>query len=514
MDHLHNNNVCEMESSPSSSRYQKSRIDYLAFAKDDTDNNETLDIIKAPTGFRVTSVVTHKTKKTRQSSPSKSASLGKPIPNKKPGSKLTDKKNEKTPNNKDPRQYDEAIPIIERSIELTNIHVAKFTGCMQLGDTYAMQGNIERSILCYKEGLEIQKHVLGEHDARFGETCRYVAEAHVQAMQFDEAKKLYKMAIDIHGKNGTSNSLEEAADRRLMGLICYSTGNYETAIDHYLLARMAMSANGHDWDAAAIDGCVGDVYLSLARYDEAILSYGKALNVFRWFTKEESHSSVAWVYVRLADVYNKMGRFGESETYCEKALRIYLKPKNGKSMSDDEIAKGLVEVSGIYESMKEVEGAVELLKKAYERCMGEVARVEAQMGVLYYMMGSYKESYGYLKATISKQLGVGKSGVLGIALNQMKLACLQMESFDETAHVFEEAKGVLETIYGPHHPNTLGVEDAIEILEYVVGMREEKLGTADADVDNQKRWLAQLLKDTSRNRSNGSRSLEFLLHAT
>ncbi|KAL8231578.1 hypothetical protein R6Q57_001356 [Mikania cordata] len=227
-----------------------------------------------------------------------------------------------------------------------------------------------------------------------------------------------------------------------------------------------------------------------------------------------------------------MGRFGESETYCEKALRIYLKPKNGKSMSDDEIANGLVEVSGIYESMKEVEGAVELLKKAYGRCMGEVAAVEAQMGVLYYMMGSYKESYAYLKAAISKQLGVGvgvgKSGILGIALNQMGLACLQMESFDEAAYVFEEARGVLETIYGPHHPNTLGVynnlaatydamgrwEDAIEILEYVVGMREEKLGMADADVDNQKRWLAQLLKETSRNRSNGSRPLESLLHAT
>ncbi|KAL8231579.1 hypothetical protein R6Q57_001357 [Mikania cordata] len=95
------------------------------------------------------------------------------------------------------------------------------------------------------------------------------------------------MAIDIHGKNGTSNSFEEAADRRLMGLICDSTGNYETAIEHYLLACMAMSANGHDWDAAAIDGCVGVAYLSLACYDEASFSYGKALNVFQWFTKGE-----------------------------------------------------------------------------------------------------------------------------------------------------------------------------------------------------------------------------------
>ncbi|KAI7735359.1 hypothetical protein M8C21_017533 [Ambrosia artemisiifolia] len=436
------------------------------------------------------------------------------------------------------RQYDEAIPLVERSIEVTNINegnkhlLAKFAGCMQLGDTYAMQGNIEKSILCYKAGLEIQKHVLGEYDARLGETCRYVAEAHVQAMQFDEAKKLCKMAIDIHRKNGTSNSLEEAADRRLMGLICDSMGNYDTAIEHYTLARMAMSANEHDSDVAAIDACIGDAYLSLARYDEAIFTYQKALNVFR-FTKGENHSSVASVYVRLADLYNKIGRFRECETYCEHALRIYLKVKPNPQSPNDEIANGLIEVSAIYESMNQLEQALDLLKKslkAYGTGPGQlttVAGVEAQIGVLCYMMCSYFDSYEYFKSAISKFRAAGekKSGVFGITLNQMGLACVQIESFDEAVDLFEEARSVLETEYGPHHPNTLGVysnlagtydalgrwDDAIEILEYVVGMREDKLGTASADVDNEKQWLAELLKESGRDRRKGSRSLEFLL---
>nr|XP_043617673.1 protein KINESIN LIGHT CHAIN-RELATED 2-like [Erigeron canadensis] len=436
------------------------------------------------------------------------------------------------------RKYDEAIPIVEKSIEITNIKegkkhsLAKFAGCMQLGDTYAMQGNIEKSILCYKAGLEIQKHVLGEYDARFGETCRYVAEAHVQTMQFDEAKKLCKMAIDIHGKNGMSKSLEEAADRRLMGFICDSMGNYEAAIEHYVLARMAMSANGHDSDVAAIDVCIGDAYLSLARYDEAIFTYQKALNVF-WLTKGENHPSVASVYVRLADLYNKIGKFRESETYCEHALRIYIKPASGSQ--SDEIANGLIEVSAIYESMNELNQALDLLKKAlkaYGTAPGQlttVAGVEAQIGVLCYMMGSYSDSYDYFEASISKFRAAGekKSGVFGIALNQMGLACVQINWFEEAADLFEEARSVLETEYGPHHPNTLGVyvnlagtydamgrwNDAIEILDYVVVMREEKLGTANPDVDKEKRWLAELLKESGRDRSKGSRPLEFLLDA-
>ncbi|CAM9003765.1 unnamed protein product [Rhodiola kirilowii] len=55
-----------------------------------------------------------------------------------------------------------------------------------------MLGLVDRSIACYEEGLKIQIGALGETDPRVGETCRYLAEAHVQAMQFDEAEKLWQ----------------------------------------------------------------------------------------------------------------------------------------------------------------------------------------------------------------------------------------------------------------------------------------------------------------------------------
>jgi len=57
------------------------------------------------------------------------------------------------------------------------------------------------------------------------------------------------------------------------------------------------------------------------------------------------------------------------------------------------------------------------------------------------------------------------------------------------------------------------LDDAIEILEYVVGMREEKLGTANPDVDDEKRRLAELLNEAGRVRSRKAISLENLLDA-
>ncbi|XP_062106844.1 protein KINESIN LIGHT CHAIN-RELATED 2 [Humulus lupulus] len=433
-------------------------------------------------------------------------------------------------------QYDEAIPVLERSIDIPVLEdgqdhaLAKFAGCMQLGDTYAMMGQIENSILFYTAGLEIQRQVLGEKDPRLGETCRYVAEAQVQALQLDEAEKLCQMALDIHRENGSPSSLEEAADRRLMGLICDSKGDYEAALEHYVLASMAMASNGQEIDVALIDRSIGDAYLSLSRYDEAAFAYQKALTVFK-SSKGDNHPTVASVFVRLADLYNKIGKFRESKSHCENALKIYTKPNHG--IPSEEIASGLIDVSAIYQSMNELEQAVKLLKKALKMFgdapgqQSTIAGIEAQMGVMFYMMGNYSDSYSTFKSSVSKFRASAetKSALFGIALNQMGLACVQRYSINEAAELFEESRNILEKEYGPFHPETLGVysnlagtydamgrlNDAIELLEYVVGMREEKLGTANPDVDDEKRRLAELLKEAGRSRNRKVRSLETLL---
>lgn len=365
-------------------------------------------------------------------------------------------------------QYNEAIPILERSIEIPVIGesqqhaLAKFAGHMQLGDTYAMLGQLENSIMCYSSGFEVQRQVLGETDPRVGETCRYVAEANVQALQFDEAERLCQMALDIHKANSSAPSLEEAADRRLMGLILDTKGNHEAALEHLVLASMAMVANGQEVEVASVDCSIGDTYLSMSRYDEAVFAYEKALTVFKT-GKGENHPAVGSVFVRLADLHNRTGKIKESKSYCDSALRIYENPMPG--VNPEEIASGLTNVSAIYESMNELEKALKLLQKAlliYNDSPGQqssIAGIEAQMGVMYYMLGNYTESYNTLKNAITKLRAIGekKSSFIGIALNQMGLACVQLYAFGEATELFEEAKSILEHEYGPYHPETLGV---------------------------------------------------------
>uniref|UniRef100_A0ACD5ZKT1 Uncharacterized protein n=1 Tax=Avena sativa TaxID=4498 RepID=A0ACD5ZKT1_AVESA len=217
--------------------------------------------------------------------------------------------------------------------------------------------------------------------------------------------------------------------------------------------------------------------------------------------------------------------------YALRATKSFEKCAGGKPSLN--LVMSLHVVAAIHCNMGKYEEAVPVLQRSLEIPVTEegqehaLAKFSAQIGVLHYISGNYGEAYDSFKSAITKlrTCGEKKSAFFGIALNQMGLACVQRYSINEAAELFEEARTVLEQEYGPYHPDTLGVysnlagtydamgrlDEAIEILEYVVGMREEKLGTANPDVDDEKRRLAELLKEAGRGRSRKAMSLENLL---
>ncbi|CAO2836387.1 unnamed protein product [Amaranthus hypochondriacus] len=432
-------------------------------------------------------------------------------------------------------QYQEAIPLLESSIEVPNIDLgknhalAKFVGYMRLGDIYAIMSQIEKAITFYKIGLQIQTNVLGDKDPRVGETCRYVAEAYIQAFEFDEAENLCKMALNIRQVNGCPSSIKEAADRRLLGLIYDSKGDYNASLEQYGLAITALRYDGVELEIASVNCNIGDAYLGLGQYEEAILCYKKALSTFT-SSKGKNHSSVAAVFVRLGELYNNVGKFGESKSYIESALEIY----STTCDNVEDVSNGLIALAAIYVSMNEFDRALNLLQQALElgdkeaTQKSKIAGIEAQIGVINYILGNYIDSYTFLKSSMYKfeHIGKKKSSIYAITLNQLGIVCVQLHKIGEAAELFDEAKSILQIEYGLFHPDTLGVcsnlagtydalgrwDDAIDLLEFVVVMREEKLGTADPIVEDEKRRLIQLLNGAGQVRRRKSRSLETLLH--
>ena len=82
--------------------------------------------------------------------------------------------------------FDDAIPLLERSVvipvtgESEDHALAKFSGHMQLGDSFNLLGKQSAALDSYHRALRVQKAMLGDMDPRVGETCHYIAEAHLQ----------------------------------------------------------------------------------------------------------------------------------------------------------------------------------------------------------------------------------------------------------------------------------------------------------------------------------------------
>jgi tetratricopeptide (TPR) repeat protein len=82
--------------------------------------------------------------------------------------------------------FDDAIPLLERSVvipvtgESEDHALAKFSGHMQLGDSFNLLGKQSAALDSYHRALRVQKAMLGDLDPRVGETCHYIAEAHLQ----------------------------------------------------------------------------------------------------------------------------------------------------------------------------------------------------------------------------------------------------------------------------------------------------------------------------------------------
>lgn len=433
-------------------------------------------------------------------------------------------------------QWEAAVPVLQRAVsvpfnaENVDHALAAYAGNMQLGDALVMLGQQGSALASYHRAYDIQMRILGDMDPQVGETCSYLAEAHLQALQFEEAADFCNHALVIHGEHRKPGSIEEAMDRRLMALILSGKGDYESALEHLVLANVTLTAHSKDADVAAVDSSIGDLFVALGRYDEAVLSYQKSLNLLK-ITYGEGHTKVAAVYVSLAEQYLKTGKHRESKMNCENALRIYGRQNAGHSEVD--LATGLTEIASVYESMNEKEQAIMFLQRALDILEGlpghhsAVAGIEGQMGVLYYLLGRYEEAFMAFKNAVSKlrSAGEGRSSVLGTLLNQMGLACVGLNEIWHSADLFEEAKSIFEEILGAHHADTLAISsnlagaydalgrsgEAIDLLESILEVKEERLGTVHPEVEDERHRLMQLLREAGRDRVRKTNTLEELL---
>lgn len=436
------------------------------------------------------------------------------------------------------KQYECAIAQLERSLTLPYLEgggeehaLAAFSGHMQLGDTLYMVGKLSSSLKHYHQALDIQKSNLGEFDPRVAETCIYVAEVHIQALEFAEAKELCEHSLLIHTKHCESGAVEEAADHRLLAIILSAQGEHSKALESLVYANDIFVKFDHELDVATGNQSIGDELVALGRDSEAFECYGKCVNDFK-ILQGDQNALVASTYTSLADLYMQTNKPKEAKVHCQLALQILA--KQGVGHTPDDVAYGLVNIASILEQLNEKETALILLQRAYniqDKLPGQqatVAGLEVQIGILQNMLHQFKPALESFQSALAKMKAgtLGNSPLIGLVMNQVAITSIELGNIPQAARFFEDAKAVMDITAGPQHLDTLDVwsnlactyitlgrsEEARELLEEVVRVKEEKLGAVHPDViEDRARLQASLVESGQSTTYKRSRKLVEML---
>lgn len=420
-------------------------------------------------------------------------------------------------------QYEDAVGLLERSLTLPDLDcgaedhfLAAYSGHMQMGDTFSMGGKLAPSLEAYHRALEIQKSFLGEFDPRVAETCLYIAEAHMQALEFAEAKELCEYSLAVHTKgNNDPGSVEEATDHRLLAIIYSAQGEHNKALESLVYANEIFVNFDQEFDVATGNQAIGDELLALGRDQEALVCFGKCVEDFKML-RGEHNALVASAYTSLADLFLRTNNPKEAKAHCQHALQIYAKQGVGHVPGD--VAYGLVNIASILVELNEKETALLLLKRAFniqDRMPGQqptVAGLEAQIGILQNMLRQFKPALKSLQNALEKMKSgtLRNSPLVGLVINQMGITSIELGDIQQAARFFEESRSFMEETVGKEHLDTLDVcnnlactyanlgrlEEARKLLEEVVKLKEKKLGAVHPDVAEDRARLQAIISET------------------
>lgn len=219
---------------------------------------------------------------------------------------------------------------------------------------------------------------------------------------------------------------------------------------------------------------MGSVYGIMARYDDAITSHNRALNI-RLHLLKPDHPHIAQSYTNLGFVYDKQAKYNEALFYFMKSLEIHK-----QLVSDDRdvwIANDYNNIGHVLTNMGRLQEGLEYQKKALtmrQVLQGdnnyETGMSYHNVGAVLFLLGRPQEALPYLKKASDIWVSVFGERHPQVATGWHDLGCLyrQMAQFGEAVELIERALNVRIEILKEYHPDTLNSYNVLADLCFQV----------------------------------------------
>ena len=234
-------------------------------------------------------------------------------------------------------QYDKAEELYKVQLEQTSDKVEKAHYYNQLGYIKDHQGDYNKAIWYYKQGLEIYQKMLPPNHPSLATSYNNIGGVYKSMGEYSEALSFYEESLDIKQKTLPKNHPSLATSYNNIGAVYKNMGEYLKALSFYgkALEIFEKTLPSNHPSLATSYNNIGLVYKHIGEHSKALSFYEKDLAICQK-TLPSNHPSMATSYNNIAGVYYNLKQYSKALSYFERALDIRQRslPPNHPNIQD------------------------------------------------------------------------------------------------------------------------------------------------------------------------------------
>jgi tetratricopeptide (TPR) repeat protein len=326
-------------------------------------------------------------------------------------------------------QFNKAEELYKVLLDQTSDEGEKAVYYNNLGLVKDNQGDYEKAIEYYEQGLEIWQKTLRPNHPEMGTSYNNIAVVYHYMGEYSKALSFYEKTKEIFEKTLPPNH-----------------------------PSLAISCNN-----------IGGVYKNMGEYSKALSFNEKALEIHKK-TLPPNHPLLAISYNNIGLVYDKMGEYSKALSFQEKSLEIRQKtlPPNHPDLatSYNGIA-GMYQKKGDYsKALSFYEKLLEIRQKTLPLNHPDLAISYNNIGEVYRKMGEYSKALSFYEKSLKiKQKTIPPiHSSLATSYNNIGMVYTHMREYSKALSYFERALDIWQPSLPLNHPK---LENVRRVIEYV-----------------------------------------------
>ena len=357
----------------------------------------------------------------------------------------------------------------------------------KIAAVYMSQEKFAEAVEIYKRSLAVKTAKNLDKSAQTIDLYTNYGNAEYNLSNYDEAGKIYEMAIQIiENENISATKLDVFYNN--YGLYCKAVGDYKLAlecIEKSLEIKKKQYGENNSKYASTLNN-LGTIYVRLGNFNKALECFETAEKVFS-VTEGTSSERMGEVYLNMGNLYNRLGQNDLALDYYNKALTI---ETNTEGSSSKQLSPIYNNMGTIYQNLEEYRQAlyyfkksISLLKENGEANTQEMAETYNNLGNALLKSGNNSEAVANYKiaSNIYSKIPSANQTLIANTNNNIATAYLRAEKLD-SAHVFyNNAVEIYKKSFGSKHPYIALVYNSMGDINVKLGKYNEAIenyGTA------------------------------------